>query len=149
MIDLIPLPYKLAAIAVLLVIAFFAGRSNGLEQYYSFRAEVEAQQEALAEQAARAREESERINADTVVGWRAAADYWRDHPRTITVRVPASCDPSGLRPIPTAAPGLDATTAQREIGPVECEAIANNAVLDAAQLMWLQDWVKQQHEVKQ
>jgi hypothetical protein len=129
------------------VILFKLYRSE-VNEYAQFKADVSAQQVALAREAERAKAESDRINADTVAGYRAALDRLRAGSGRITVRVPAHCDPSGLRPVPTAAQGIDASAAEREVSPEQCASIANNAVFDASQMMWLQDWVRRQHEVK-
>jgi hypothetical protein len=118
------------------------------DEYAQFKADVSAQQVALAREAERAKAESERVNADTVAGLRASLERLRAGAGRITVRVPTDCNPASLRPVSTAAEGLDAATTERVVSAQQCEAIANNAVFDASQMMWLQDWVRKQHEVK-
>ena len=156
MIDLIPPIYKYSAIAVavtlLLAGTYFTGREHGLSKYHGFRAEVEAAQETLEANAEKARLESERITTDVSLAWQSALDHATRNPRI--VRVQAPCNPSGLRPV-SSAPGLTPqTTAEHGLGASihvaveECEAIANNAVIDAAMVLHLQSWVRQQHEVK-
>ena len=151
-----PIPPKYAAVAAILLVshtsAFFIGRDHGSQKYYDFKSAVEAEQAQLKADADAARVESERVARDSADGWGAAVDYWRNHPRTVTVRVPATCDSTGLRSVPTAAPGLDAAAVEQghssEVDVAECEARLNNAVRDAAQLIHLQNWAVKQHEVK-
>jgi hypothetical protein len=129
------------------VILFKLYRSE-VNEYAQFKVDVSAQQVALAREAERAKAESERINADTVAGLRASLERLRAGAGRIVVRVPTDCGTTGLRPVPTSTSGLDAATVEREVSAQQCEAIANNAVFDASQMMWLQDWARKQSEVR-
>ena len=139
---MIPLQYQAIGAVVIAIVAFFLGRENGLEKYYELQSALELER-ASAE--ARARD----VNARTAEGWSAAVDYWRRNPRIVRVQSP-NCP----LPVP-AATGLTApTSAESGLGATpdvvitveQCEARINAAVLDAAQLTILQDWIKQQHE---
>lgn len=132
------------------VVLFKIHRST-VNEFATFRADVLAQQQALAAEAAREKEESDRITRESNAGWAAAVDYWRSR-GGVTVRVPTRGGPAAVRPVPAATEGVDAPPAQQGPGTVidvaECQDRLNSAVQDAAQLMWLQDWTEKQHEVK-
>ena len=97
------------------------------------------------------RAEQERVTRDVSVAWADALAYSREHP---VVRVlPARCDSrqgttlpaTGLKPdVPTAEPGLGRGIS---IAVEDCEARLNNAAQDAAQVLMLQRWITQQHEL--
>jgi hypothetical protein len=146
MIDLIG-PYKYFAIALavtlLLTVTYFTGRSHGLEKYYEFRTHVESKQKQAAA-------ESERINAEVAAGWAAGLAWHRNNPRLVRVRDSCSV------PVSASAGGLDERTATQGLSAKadviftarECEARLNDGIVDAAQLMALQDWVRKQSEIK-
>ena len=115
-----------------------------------------AQAKADAE-AARLRAESERIARESSEGWSAAVDYWRANPRLVRVRDSGNC--ALLRPVSTPPGQLDARPAQQgldtdfhaalEVSIAECEKRLNDAVLDAAQLIHIQNWIRDQHAASQ
>ena len=143
----------MAIVALTLVAAlFFTLYRSTANEYAQFRANVEAQTEALRVESERVRVATEKINQDTASGWAAAVAVLKRNRGAI--RVSADCNSSGLRPLPGPASGLNGTGAQLQtdsagsITAEQCEAIANNAVIDAATLTYLQDWAKRQSEIK-
>lgn len=123
------------------------GKADELAEY---RANVVAQQQALAAEAARAKDESDRISRDTAAGWAAAVEWHRRNGGAIRVR--SDCNPATLRPVPAASGEPTVSPVQQgfgtELDVAQCETRVNGAVFDAAQLIWLQEWVRKQHEVK-
>ena len=159
MIDFIPTPYKLIGLAVAAVIVFAMGYLKGYEnandKYLAFKADVAAQTAILEANAEKARLESERVTADVSKAWSAALNHQRANPRIIRVRDTSGCT-TGLRPLPNATGLVDATTEEQRFGPggdvaisiAQCEQVANDAIVDAAHLLHLQEWVKQQSEIQ-
>lgn len=156
----IPSIYGLLAIGALIVAAAGFGYVKGVQhesdRHADFRAAVETAQ-AHAEAAARLRAERERqVHADTAAGWSAAVLWHRAHSRIVRVQQPASgCDGevSGVPAAPSESaarptePRLDPEQhAALTVSVAECEQRLNNAVMDAAQVMHLANWIKQQHE---
>lgn len=131
---MIPLPYKLAGFAVAAVVIFFLGRENGLSKYYDFKSWVEAEQ-------ARAKAESDRVTSETAQGWAAAVDWHRRNPRIVRVR--DNCEVQ----VPGAPTGTDEAAASGTINSEQAETYLNQGILDAAQLLHLQDWIRKQQEV--
>jgi hypothetical protein len=140
----------IAALLLSNFITYKLWRSEAAE-YAQFRTDVETQSALLKAEAERAKAESERISADAAKAWAAVRANRRG---TFIVRVPANCDSSGLRSVPAAAPGTDAPAVESGVGATrtvtaeQCQAIANNAIYDAAQVRHLQEWARKQHEVK-
>lgn len=151
---LIPAPYLLAGIAAVLAVthgfAYFQGRQSGKETYYEFKAKVDAANMRLALQSEHRQREQERIDQTTRQGWVAAVDYWRGHP---VVRVQRPRCAGGVPGVSVTPREPDETAPQSGPGPLrdvtveECEARLNDAVLDAAQVVHLQQFVLRQHEV--
>lgn len=147
-------PYALAAILAALagshIYAYFLGRDHGNEKYLAYKSQVEAQQALLAEEAKRREEEQIRIHRDTADAWASALDHARRSPRLVTVRVPADCSASFVPALPSAGLRPDGAAPQPGLGAVvdasECEARLNNAVIDAAQVIHLQNFIQLQHE---
>jgi len=131
---------------------FYKLWQNKADEYANFRAEIVVQQQALRDEADRAKAESDQITADVSVAWSDALAWANSHRPVVRVR--GACDPSGLRPVPTPSEGTfvgpvqPGFSAPRDVAVEECEARINGAVFDAAQLMHLQSWVQRQHEVK-
>jgi hypothetical protein len=146
-----PLSYTLIAALIIAVAAYFTGREHGLSDYYTYKSSVEAAQAALKADAENARQESARVTADVSQSWSAALEYQRTHP---AVRVRDNCSAGGLRPSAATGLKLDATTKESGLGSSvdvaveQCEQRLNDAALDAAMVMHLQHWIRQQHEVK-
>ena len=130
-------------------VLFFNLYRSTADDYADYRAKIRVEQQALADEAERVRVESAQISRDTAAGWAAAVDYWRKRP-AVTVRVPSAACTGGLST--TASPGLkpDAASAEpspsTEIDVAECASVAQGAVLDAAHVLWLQDFILRQHE---
>lgn len=139
-------PWALAAMAASLAIYSFylynKGYNNGYQHYIEFRANVEAEQEQIRIDTERKLKQLADLQKRTEDNWRIALDSLRNRP----IRVqPGRC--SGTLPAVSAATGAaDAATAQLIISTGECEAIANNAVIDAAQVIHLQHWINMQRE---
>ena len=146
----------IGGLALLLTVgfgAYFKGKEHGLREYYDYKAKITAQFEELEKEHEQRKLVSERITADVSHAWATSLDWYKRNPRT--VRVHADSCPTGLRPLPAPTfgpverpiePGLGAS-ADVAISVEECEARVNNAVLDAAQVLHLVDWIKQQAEV--
>lgn len=150
--------YKIALVAILLAISAAAGYMKGYdhanEKYLAFKADVQAQYAILEADAAKARLESEQVTADVSRSWASALDWYRKHPRIVRVRTPASCGATDLRPVPTSTGLTPPTGAESALGTTvdtaveQCEDLLNRAVMDAAQLTHLQEWVRKQSEIK-
>lgn len=159
MIDLIPLPYKIAGIALVMIICavlgYMKGYENANDKYLAFKTDVAQQTAQLEADAEKARLESERVTADVSKAWAAALNHARANPRIVRVR-DTSCGASSLSSVSATGLKPDATSVEQEFGAradvalsvAQCEEVANNAVMDAAALLHLQAWVKQQSEVQ-
>ena len=159
MIDFIPTPYKLIGLAIgaaiIFALGYLKGHDSANEKHIAYKTEVAAQQAILEANAEKARVDTQRLAADTAAGWSAAVDYWRNRSgRVVRVQPPAGCDQTGLRPLPSTTGLTPPTGSELELGAAvsvaveQCEALLNKAVMDAAMLTHLQEWVKQQHEVQ-
>ena len=139
------------AIAVLCFTNFVTYKlwRSEVAEYAQFKTDVVTQSEILKAEAERAKAESGRISAEADAKWKDARS--KPH-RTITVRVPTDCNKASLRPVPFATglanAGSTESAASTEVDVAQCETIANNAVVDAAQVLHIQSWIKQQHEVR-
>jgi hypothetical protein len=140
-------------VALSFALTYFIHQTRSIQnEYAQYKADVLAQQKILADETERRRVESERVSLDTATGWAAAVDWHRRHPRTITVRVPANCGAGEMPGLSVATEQPDAAAAEQEPSPAvitteQCETYVNQAVLDASQVMWLQSWIRKQHEV--
>lgn len=156
----VPSIYGLLALGALVVASAGFGYVKGVQhesdRHADYRAAVETAQ-AHAEAAARLRAERERrILEDTARDWAAVLDHVSSRPPVVRVQQPASgCDGevSGVPAAPSesaarpAEPRLDPEQhAALAVSVAECEQRLNNAVMDAAQVMHLANWIKQQHE---
>jgi hypothetical protein len=147
---ILPNPYFLLAAGITLAVSFGAGYwrgwSSGMEKYYAFKSDVETQQEAV-------RMENDRKLAAMAVVQRRTEDGWRtaiDELQRNRIRVqPVRC-PGVMPTIPAAVERPDAAPVESGLGSTisvtECEGRVNNAANDAAHVIWLQHWIKQQHE---
>jgi hypothetical protein len=132
--------------------AYIKGREAGLEKYYELKSEVSAAQKQAEADAVLARAARERIDRETADGWAAAVAWHRAHPRIVRVLPGAGCLPEAGS-LSAAPGGLDAPAAESGLGATvltteQCEARINGAVLCAAQVIWLQHHIKQQHEAR-
>lgn len=122
--------------------------------------ELDALKETVATEKAAAAAERERVErdqarvaAETVAGWSAAVDYWRNH-GGVRVR-PAACAPAGgaVPALPGAAAGAARLPAREprsgsavDVDAAECEARLNGSVLDALWIVSVKEWIRKQHE---
>lgn len=145
--------FRYVVIAILVVSnAFFIERWRAAnERYANFKSSVEMAQKQAEAEALRKEEEYRRVNQEVVAGWSAAVDWYRKHPRIVRVRVRDN-RPAQVPAIsaPAASDDEVATEPRFDTGgitAIECEERLNNAILDAAQVIWLQEWIRQQREV--
>jgi hypothetical protein len=117
-----------------------------VNEYSHFKSAVEAESEAL-------RLENERKLQALVDANRQVADDYAKARAALAARKPVvrvqreTCSDTGILPtVPVAVEGLDATTEVGTVSTEQCEAIANDGIQDAQQLIWLQHWITQQHE---
>jgi hypothetical protein len=153
----IPAPWMLAGLAVLVVASAGFGYLKGIDhesdRHAQYRADIAAENARLEAEARRVKRESEQASRDAAAGWSAAVDYWRGHPRLVRVPGPAG-SPACLRPVSAPSgrlapdarqPGLGAgPDAPVAVSVAECESRLNAAVMDAAQVMWLLNWIEAQ-----
>lgn len=151
----ISLPTKFAVAAVVVVgiaaAGYVKGYGHGTEKLVEFKTQVAAASAKAEADAEALRAEQQRILADTARGWSAAVDWHRAHPRTVRVLSPAQCYLPQAGAVPATPAEPDARPVEHGSGAVEltaeqCEARINAAVLDAAQVVWLRDFIHQQHE---
>ena len=130
---------------------FFNLYRSTANEHAQFKADVSAAQEAV-------RLDNERkLQEVTAVHRQVEHDYAKARAALAAgsrvVRVRESCSGTGILPgVPTAALKPDAAaveptlSASVSITAEECEQVANDAVMDAAKLAWLQAWVISTHE---
>lgn len=142
-----PFSIALAAIAVLVitnVITFKLYRSAEHE-LANFKAQVVAAQEQARIEAERKRAEAERLVAQVSQSWADALEYARAHPRVVRVLQPASDCGTGQEAASTIQ-GTDEASATGQLGATidaaKCEAIANMGIVDAAQVLHLQAYIR-------
>jgi len=127
---------------------YIKGREHGLEKYFALKSQVEEAQKRAEADANAQRQRQEQLIKDTTEGWRAAVDWYRAHPRIIRVLPTADCV-SQTGPISASTGQSDDSSIKQGfdsavLTPEQCEMRINNAILDAAQLLHLQSWVRQQ-----
>lgn len=115
------------------------------EQYANHRAAVVAAQKQAEADREHQRAEQERLMA--VYG-----DAWAAARRPVVRVLPArGCVPQA-GPVSATAGQPDAPTAEQRLDSAivvaadECQVRLENAVMDAAQVRWLEQWIKDQHE---
>ena len=152
MVRAIPTPYMLMGIAALIVAAVGFGYVKGInheaDRHTEYVRQVTEANAKLEAENARIKRETKRINQETTTGWAAAVDHLRSRP-AIRVRG-ADCHPAESRTLPASPRESESDARERGLGaersetteiPFEqCAARLNNAVKDAAQVMWLLDW---------
>lgn len=155
---MIPIQLKLAAAGIAAAVVFTGGVKVGLWWHADDLAECEAtvsEIERVSDELRKESEEqrlvSERITADVSQRWSAALDHARRNPRIVRVRENCS-GASGM-------PGLSATasgTQGLQVGSGEgwlslsvgqCEALANDSLLDDQWIRLVKEWVQQQGEI--
>lgn len=149
---ILPSPFliSLAAAGFLLLttILFYNLWQGSKDELNNFKSSVETQTKLLRAEAERAKAQSEKLSAEANANWLAARDV---KPRVIRVR-PDNCSTGAVRTIPATTAKPDAAPIEQEssstVNVARCEEIANSAIVDAAQLIHLQQWIKDQHEVK-
>ena len=142
----------LIAIALGAMAAIFWSLYQGaLDDYREFKISVEVQQENIRIANEHKLALSEARTAEADAGWKAAlALLGKRGP----IRVRPDICPGTVPTVPVAAARVDEAAPELRSDPVvsitveQCEARVNAAVVDAAQVTWLQHWIKQQHEVK-
>lgn len=136
-----------AAIFLASAVIFYILWQGAKDDFMEYKANVLAEQKQLEADAAEARLLSERVIADVSESWSRALDYSR---RNRVVRVQSNCDPYSLRPVPSTGLKADATAIEYRPSTVldasECEDRLNKAVVDAAQVIHLQAFIKGQHD---
>ena len=148
----IPAPYTAIALAALIAASgafgYVKGYLSQAEKFSEYKAQVEAINERTKIENDRAKKENERITHETAQGWAAAVDYLKSHPVGMRSNSRAGTMLGLSRP----ATGTNAT-APIDANRPQCDAPTdapnvNDCIHDAAQLLWLIDWVKQQTEVR-
>lgn len=148
----LPNPYFLLAAGIAIAVSFGAGYwrgwSSGMEKYYEFEGRVKAENEQIRIDNERKLAAMGLVQRRTEDGWRTAlAELQRNRIRVQPIRcqgaVPGVPAPAG-RPDEAAAelrpdPAISITVDQ-------CEARVNAAANDAAQVVWIQQWIKDRHE---
>lgn len=156
LLDLIPLQYKIAIVAALVAAAgifgYLQGYENGIAQYHTLKADVQAQTDILRadnERKLYAAGEATR-NADEK--YRAARRELDRLGRVIRVR-PSRCEGAvpGLSATATGTTGLQASEsglgAARTITVEECEVRINGSLHDAIWIETVKQLTEQWHEV--
>lgn len=140
--------YIIVALGVV-ALAFFFRSGNLHHELDRLKTEyATASAEADAE-AARIGAAQARLDAETADGWAAAVDYWRTQPVADRVRVITPVCP-GTVPAVSGAAGKPAQSYVEESRPgatvdaAECEARLNAAVVDAAWIEHVKEWVRKQ-----
>lgn len=144
-------------IVTVILLALLAGSSwtawRNSHELDELKKTAAAEKAAAAAEHARIEREQQRIADETVQGWAAAVDYWREHGGTVVRVRPAACA-GAVSALPVAAagaPGVPAGEyrpgAPRDVDASECEARLNGSVLDAVWIETVKAWIKKQHEV--
>lgn len=110
--------------------------------YANYKATVEAVNEQIRVDTERKLAELAELQWRTEQNWRTALDALKSRP----IRVRNNCSTGEVSPVSNPN-GTNETSIERVISTGECEAVANNAVFDAAQVLHLQAWIQRQHEV--
>jgi len=129
---------------------YIKGLEHGNEKYLVLKSEVADAQSKSALDTAKKQAESSRISLDTVEGYTAAIDYWRDHPRTVRVQSPAGCGARSLPAVPdapAAVPGLSdgGSKGGLSITVEQCTQLANDSLMDDIWINAVKGWTKRQH----
>lgn len=155
------LQYKLIVSVFVLLATFGFGYIKGVESKANDLAVCEQIKEAqriLEEREVALRAETERILKDANEGWKAAVDWHRANPRIIRVQPKADCSsPHSMSAVSTTTSGTNETPIEHrsstsgdvtEISVEKLNQILDNAERDAAQVIHLQGFIRQQHEVR-
>ena len=158
----IPTQYMLLGIAALVAASVGFGYVKGVnheaDRHTEYVRQVTEANAKLEAENARIKRETKRINKETTAGWAAAVDHLRSRP-AIRVRGGADCHPAESRTLPASPQESEPDARERGPGPErsapteipleQCAARLNNAVKDAAQVMWLLDWAAGVREASQ
>ena len=112
-------------------------------EYATYKAEVEAINEQIRVDTERKLAELADLQQRTEQNWRVALDALKSRP----IRVRNDGCKGEMPSISVTPTGTNEAPAQLVISTGECEAVANNAVFDAAQVLHLQAFIRKQHEV--
>lgn len=155
---MIPLQLKLAAAGIAAAVVFAGGvklglwwNADDLAECEATVSEIERASDALAKENERIQLAAEQVTRDVSNSWAAALDHARRNPRIVRVR--ENCGgASGM-------PGLSATasgTQGLQVGSGEgwlslsvgqCEALANDSLLDDQWIRLVKEWVQRQGEI--
>jgi hypothetical protein len=155
MINLIPLPYKLAAAGVAVIAAGAYGFSLGWAWNADDLTECESTVESVREishalevKNEAIRLEAERVTADVSQRWSAALDHARANPRI--VRVHQDCGGAGGMPGLSATAsgnaGLQASGGETWLTANQCERLASDSMIDREWIDLAQEFMARQHE---
>ena len=157
MVRAIPTQYMLLGMAALIAAAMGFGYVKGAryeaDRHTEYVRQVTEANARLEVENARIKRETKRINQETTAGWTAAVDHLRRNP--VSVRR-TDCGAAKSATVSAGAGRPEPDAAERGLGPgpgtpieipaEQCESRLNNAVKDAAQVMWLLDWAAAQRE---
>jgi hypothetical protein len=155
MLNLIPLPYKVAVAAVAVIAAgawgFVLGVAWNADDLADCNAVIDRVKEesyALEKQNERIRKDNDRVNRETSDAWAAAVDWHRSNPRIVRVR--QDCGGAGGMPglshAPQSTDGLRPGSAEGglSISFSQCEQIANDSLLDYEWIVLMKKFVTEQ-----
>jgi len=140
--------YAVGAVAVTAVAwvhGYGTGRSLEGQEFAEYRAKVESAQQVLQAENERIRRKNDEISKDAAAGFEAATHAHSGGAGRIRVQ---QCPGGGAKvPAPAATTGGagEAATERRPdtaIDAARCEEIANRAVMDAAQVIHLQEFYR-------
>ena len=115
--------------------------NGAIDDLATYRAQVEAAQEQVRLENERKHQELMAVNVRLESGWSNALDELRARPALIRVR-PNSC-PGAVPSVPTPTAVPNEAAPVDTISAEQCAAFLHDGIQDAAQVMWLQDWIKQ------
>lgn len=133
-----------AAVFAVTTFLFYSLYSGAVDEYLAYRTQVEAQSEAVRLENERKLRALAEANRQLDSDFAAARRELDRRGRVIRVQ-PNRCE--GILPtVPTAVEGLNATAEARTVSAEQCEALLNDGIADAQQVMFLQRWILDAHE---
>lgn len=159
---ILPLPSMLMGglvIALTLISVLFYNLYLGaIDDFSTYRASVEVVQDQIKLDNDRKLAAALETNQRAAAGWRSTLDELSKRPAVIRVRVKDCGAGTATQTTPTAT-GVDAATAESqsstessnatEVSGTEAETIIGRGIRDAAQVLWLQDYILGQQETMQ
>jgi hypothetical protein len=152
----LPNPYFLLAAGIAIAVSFglgyWRGWSSGMENYYEFKGRVEAANEQVKDENERKLADATAVAKRATDGWETALRELDQRGRVIRVqparcpKVPAVPNAGGQAHVAAEERAADPAGNETAISVEQCETVANNAVEDAAKVLWLQDFIVKQHE---